>query len=261
MDKQDVIKDYGIFTTAGRKDWKLMLESRKKADQKVKDLKAVKKGLGHNTDARPKVVPPKIGQGKKDVPRVKDGKIEEEGTPSTGIPGGVAAAAGPGTTTAAIASVPAKLGQKPKDMFKKNEEVVTVGAVEEVPGQESAETVSSPKIDSIEKKRAKLEQQMVELEEEKLRVIKLSQLATQKAELQEQLAAIKEEMANVKSGKGETEEVGGILSAEENAEHETDETPAEEKEESEEDDSDDAEEIEAKDSDDSDDKKENSDDK
>jgi hypothetical protein len=98
----------------------------------------------------------------------------------------------------------------------------------EVVGAEGAEQTSSPKIESIEKKRLKLEQQMVELEEEKQRVIKLSQLAAQKAALQEQLAAIKEEMAEVKSGKGET---GGIPSAEENVagvDHEASETPGEE---------------------------------
>lgn len=219
-DKQDVQKDYTRFTTAGRKDWKLMLES-KKADA----VKAAKDAADKHKVSRGPVKMSGAGVHDKKIPRgtseraaIKD-QFKEE-----------VAATGAGT----VAPGEDGIVKKRLGMREDSAEVVGVAAVPgsemagEVVGAEGAEQTSSPKIDSIEKKRAKLEQQMLELEEEKQRVIKLSQLAAQKAALQEQLAAIKEEMAEVKSGKGET---GGMPSAEENVagvDHEATETPGEE---------------------------------
>lgn len=210
--KPEIIKDRGICTTAGRKDWSLMLESsRKAAAEKAKQASR----LGHKTGVETKVVKPEVGKGKKDRPREKDGKIEEDAVAgAAGIPGGAAAAAGPGTTTDAIAPFKAKIGDG-KVKRRLNEDGTEDETIES--GDKNA---FSKKAESVAKRKEKLEAQLASMNGEIERLTKLEQLQNQKQEIIAQLDAIKAEMDAVKNEKP--------VEPTENAEHEASETPAEE---------------------------------
>ena len=209
-----------FFVTNGRKDWKTLLESRKNA-AKIKAEKNKGARLGHQgKDVKGKVILSKVE--KIDQKRIKDGKIEEDGA---GVPGGAAAAAGPGTTTGAVAVFPARMG---------------IGTTKR-PLNEDGDEISEPntfskKADSISKRKEKLEKQLQDMDAEMQRLMKLEDLQKQNEQIIAQLDAIKEEMEDVKNEKTSTVNVGEIKPEGEESEEGTEEKEenGEETEESEE---------------------------